>query len=135
MAHFVPCHKEISAEEIVDPFIDNCYKLHGVPKVIVFDRDSRFVGQFRQSFMRKLNTKLNMSKARYPHTDDLTEHVNETMQLLLRCYITRPRFDRVSHLPMVEFYYNCSINEALKKIPFEVSYDFQQLLLLISYYH
>ena len=37
MAHFVPCHKEKNAEDTVDLFIDNCYKLHGVPKVIVFD--------------------------------------------------------------------------------------------------
>ena len=39
MAHFVPCHKEITAEDIADIFIDNCYKLHGAPKVIVSDMD------------------------------------------------------------------------------------------------
>jgi hypothetical protein len=55
MAHFVPCHKEIRAEESVDLFIDNFYKLHGVPKVIVFDKDPQFVGKLWQSFMRKLN--------------------------------------------------------------------------------
>ncbi len=37
MAHFVPCHKEITTEESADLFISNCYRLHGVPKVIVFD--------------------------------------------------------------------------------------------------
>jgi hypothetical protein len=35
----------------------------------------------------------------------------------------------VSHLPMVKFYYNYSINEALKHSPFEVSYGFQQATL------
>ncbi len=35
MAHFAPCHKEITTKEIVDLFLDNCYKLHGVPKFIV----------------------------------------------------------------------------------------------------
>ena len=71
--------------------IDNCYKLHGVPKVIVPDRDPRFVGNFIsgwQSFMRKLNTKLNMSTARHPQTDGLTKRVNETMQKILCCYTT-----------------------------------------------
>ena len=76
MAHFVPCHKEITSKYIAYVFIDNCYKLHGVPRVIVSDRDPRFVGKFWQSFMRKLNTKLNMSKARHPQTDGLTERVN-----------------------------------------------------------
>jgi hypothetical protein len=125
MAHFVPCHKEITAEDTADLFIDNCYKLHGVPKVIVSDRDPRFVGKFWQSFMRKLNTKLNMSTARHPQTDGLTERVNETLQILLRCYTAESGFDWVSHLPMVEFYYNCAINEASKHSPFEVSYGFQ----------
>ncbi len=125
MADFVPCHKEITAEETTHLFIDNCYRLHGVPKVIVSDRDPRFVGNFWQSFMRKLNTKLNMSTARHPQTDGLTERVNETMQILLRCYTTESRFDWVSHLPMVEFYYNCSINESSKHSPFEISYGFQ----------
>jgi hypothetical protein len=39
MDHFVPCHKKITSEDSADLFIDNCYKLHGVPKVIVSDRD------------------------------------------------------------------------------------------------
>ncbi len=124
MAYFVPCHKEIIEEETADLFIDNCYKLHGVPKVIVSDRDPRFVGKFWQSFMRKLNTKLNMSTARHPQTYGLTKHVNETMQILLRCYTTESGFDWVSHLPMIEFYYNCSLNEASKHSPFEASYGF-----------
>ena len=112
MTHFVPCHKEMTADEIVDLVIDNCYKLHGVPKVIVSDRDPRFVGKFWQSCMRKLNTKLNMSTARHPQTDGLTERVNETMQILLRCYTTESGFDWVSYLRTIEFNYNCSINEA-----------------------
>jgi transposase InsO family protein len=86
MAHFVPCHKEITAEESSELFIDNCYKLHSVPKVIVSNRDPNFVGKFWQSFMRKFNIKLYMSTVRRPRTDGFTERVNETKQTLLRCY-------------------------------------------------
>jgi len=53
MAHFVPCRKKINGKESADLFISNCYRLHGVPKVIVFDRDPKFVGIFWQSFMGK----------------------------------------------------------------------------------
>jgi len=38
MAPFVPCLKEFTAEETIELFIDKCYRLHGVPKVIVYDR-------------------------------------------------------------------------------------------------
>jgi hypothetical protein len=66
-----------------------------------------------------------MSTARHPQTNGLTERVNETMKMLLRCYTIKSGFDWVSHLPMVEFYYNCFINEASRHSPFEVSYGFQ----------
>jgi hypothetical protein len=93
MAHFVPCHKENTTEETADLFIDNCYKLHYVPKAIVSDTDPRFVGRCWQSFMRKLNTKLNMSMARYPQIYGLTERVNKTMQIFLGCYTSEFGFD------------------------------------------
>jgi hypothetical protein len=125
MAHFVPCHKEITAEESADLFISNRYRLHGVPKFIVSGRDPKFVGKFWQSFIGKLNTRLNMSTARHPRTDDLTERVNQTMQTLLRCYCAESDFDWTSHFSMVELYYNCSINEATSHSPFEVMYGFQ----------
>jgi len=31
MDHFVPYHKEITSKESIDLFMNNCYKLHGVP--------------------------------------------------------------------------------------------------------
>jgi len=126
MAHFFPCHKEIIAKETDDLCIDIRYKLRCVPKVIVFDRDPRFVGKFWQSFMRKLNKKLNMSTTRHPQTDGLNERANETMQIRwLRFYTAKSKFDWVFRLPMVEFYYNCYINKASKYSPFELSYGFQ----------
>jgi hypothetical protein len=66
-----------------------------------------------------------MSTARHPQTDGLTERVNETMQTLLRCYCAESGFDWTSQLSMVEFYYNCSTNEAAKHSPFEVMSCFQ----------
>jgi len=118
-------YKETTTEEAGDLSIDYCYKLHGVPKVIVCDKDPRFDGKFRHSFMRNSNTKLNMSTARHPQTYGFTERVNETMQIVLRCYTIQSGFDWVSQLSMVEFDYNCNIIEASKHSPFEVSYGFQ----------
>jgi hypothetical protein len=120
---FIPCRKEVTDEGIVDLFIDHCYGLHDVSRVIVSDKDSYIVSEFRQSFTMKLNTKLNMSTARYLQIDGLIiERVNEMMLILLRCYATESGFDWVSHLPTNEFCYNYSINEASQQSPFEVSY-------------
>ena len=52
------------------------------------------------------------------------------MQTLLRCYCAESGLDWTSHLSMVEFYYNCSINEATSHSPFEVVYGLQPSTLL-----
>ena len=75
--------------------------------------------------MGKLDTKLNTSTARHLRIDDLTERVNHSMQILLRCYCAESGFDWTSHLSMVELYYNCFINDATSDSPFEVMYGFQ----------
>jgi hypothetical protein len=41
-----------------------------------------------------------MSTAIHPKTHGLTKRVNETMQILLRCYTIECGFDWVSHLTM-----------------------------------
>jgi hypothetical protein len=135
MAHFFPCHKEITAEELANLFIDDCYRLHGLPRVIVSDKDPKFAGKFWQTFMEKVNTKLNMSRARHPRMDGLTDRVNQTMQTCVRGYCGESGFDWTSHLCMVEFYYNCSINEATSQSPFEVMYGFQPSTSSIDWCH
>ena len=139
MAHYVSCHKEIPAKESEDLLFGNCYKLHGVPKIIVSARDPKCVGKFWQICMGKLNIQLNMSTSRrHSRSDGLMERVNQIMQILLRCYCAKYGFDWTSHLSMVEIYYNCSIKEASTHSPYEVMYGYQsytpagRLLPLIS---
>jgi hypothetical protein len=96
MAHFVPCHKKINAKESAYLFTSIFYRLHGISKVVVSDRDPKFVGKIYQSCMGKLNTKLNINTARHLRTDGLTERVNQAMQTLMRCYCAESGFDWTS---------------------------------------
>ena len=66
-----------------------------------------------------------MSIARHPSTDRLMKRINQTMQTLLRCYCAESGFDWTSHLGMVEFYYNCSIDEATTNSLFEAMCGYQ----------
>ena len=125
MAHFAPCHDEVTAEEAADMFVHHCYRLHGVPRVLVSDRDPRFISTFWQSLWKRLGTRLNMSTARRPQTDGLTERVNETMQSLLRCYCAEAGYDWYDQLDMIEFQYNSSMSESTQHSPFESTYGFQ----------
>ena len=38
MVHFAPCTKEISADQYAQLFVDNVFRLHGTPEVIILDR-------------------------------------------------------------------------------------------------
>ena len=68
----------------------------------MYVRDPRLVTYIWQLLMMRLNTKLNMSTARYPRIDDLNELVEKRMQILLSCYRVESRSDWVSHLSLVE---------------------------------
>ena len=43
--HFAPCTKEITASEYAKIFVDTVFRHHGLPEVIISDRDPRFYQQ------------------------------------------------------------------------------------------
>ena len=86
--HFIPLRHPFNAQKVAEVFLDNVYKLHGMPKYIISDRDPIFTSQFWKMLIARTGTQLNMSTANHPETDGHTERVNQQVECYLRCFIS-----------------------------------------------
>ena len=72
MAHFIRCFKTCDDTNIANIFFKEIVRLHGLPRNIVSDRDSKFLGNFRKTLWKKLGTDLSFSSTYHPHIDGET---------------------------------------------------------------
>ncbi|GKE86500.1 putative reverse transcriptase domain-containing protein [Tanacetum coccineum] len=95
---------------------------HGVPVLIIFDRDGRFTSHFWKSLNRALGTRLDMSTAYHPKTDGQSDRTIQKLEDMLHaCVLDFGKgWDR--HLPLVEFSYNNSYHTSIKDASFKVLY-------------
>ena len=49
MAHFIPTRKTATAEQCAKLMVENCFKLHGIPKRMVSDNDIEFLAHHHSS--------------------------------------------------------------------------------------
>lgn len=84
-AHFIPLSHPYTASTFAKAFLDNIYKLHGLPTYIVSDRDKVFLSHFWQSLFKLMKVQLNFSTAYHPQSDSQTEVVNKCLECYLRC--------------------------------------------------
>ena len=83
-------------------------RLHGRPKKIISDRDSRFTSRFWTSLQSALGTQLNLGTTYHPEIDGKTERLNQVMEDMLRMYVMDNQTHWEKYIPLVEFAYNNS---------------------------
>lgn len=121
-AHFIPLKHPFSAHQVAIAFVDNVYKLHGLPKVIVSDRDPIFTSKLWTELFKLTETTLAMSSSRHPQTDGQTERVNQCLETYLRCFVHACLRKWRHWLPLSEFWYNTSFHSAIQMTPFHALY-------------
>ena len=128
MSHFIPCSDTITAKDLSSLFLQNIFRLHGLPKDIVSDRGSVFNSKFWQDLLNQFNVKSNLSTAFHPQTDGQTERINSVLEQYLRIYVNYQQDNWSSLLPFAEFSYNNAEQASTKKSPFFSNYGYHPSL-------
>src|SRR5713226_4590709 len=105
-AHFILVKSTHETDDIAKIFMKEIFKLHGLPKAIVSDRDVKFTSNFWKGLFAYLGTKLNFSTAYHPQIDGKTERVNQVLEDMLRMYVMDKPTKWQDYLHLVEFSYN-----------------------------
>nr|GEY59232.1 putative reverse transcriptase domain-containing protein [Tanacetum cinerariifolium] len=95
---------------------------HGIPVLIISDRNPRFASNFWRSLQNALGTRLDMSTAYHPENNGKSERTIQTLEDMLRACAIDFGKGWVNHLPLVEFSYNNSYHASIKTAPFEALY-------------
>ena len=127
MIHLVPTVKTCSAQEAATLIINNVVRLHGIPRIIISDRDPRFTASLYQGIEAALGIKHAFSSAFHPETDGQTERTNRVVEDYLRHYVNTTQTDWEEHLAMAEFAYNNAYHSATQSTPFLLNYGVEPL--------
>nr|GEU31244.1 hypothetical protein [Tanacetum cinerariifolium] len=118
-AHFIPLTHPFTASQVAQLFLNQVYKLHGLPESIVSDKDKVFISNFWKALFAELKVKLKLSTACYPQTDGQTEVVNRSLACYLRCMCGEKPKEWVKWLSLAEFWYNTNYHTLAKTTPYE----------------
>jgi hypothetical protein len=121
-AHFIPVRDTYDVTDVARVFLRKVIRLHGIPKKITSDRDSKFTSRFWISLQPVLGTQLNLSTSYHPETDGKTKRVNQVMEDMLRMYVMDNQTQWEKYLPLVEFAYNNSYHSSIGMPPYEALY-------------
>jgi hypothetical protein len=82
--HFILVKLTHKAMNIVDVYMRDIVRLHGIPKTIVSDRDTKFTSKFWKGLFNGFGTKLNFSTSYHPETHGQIGRANQVIEDMLR---------------------------------------------------
>jgi hypothetical protein len=110
-------------------FMDNIHKLHGLPRVLISDRDRIFTSSFWQKVFTALKVELHFSTSYHLESDCKTERVNQCLEQYLISTAFKEPQKWGDWIPAAEWWYNTAYHTTIKTYPFEALYGYKPLQL------
>ena len=117
-----PTKGTVSAADVAKIFVDSVVRVHGLPRTIVLDRDSKFISHFLNKVLKNIQTTLAMLSGSCPKTDSQIERVNQTIEEIMRAYVGRQHNNWDQWLSMVGFVCNNIVHSSTGFMPFYLCY-------------
>ena len=130
MCHFIPCWDKITAAEIAKLYWAHVGRLHGIPSVIISDRDPKFTSKFWRELWRIMGTSLRMGSGYHPQSSGQVERLNQHLEQTLRCTMHQLGAHAIAWreiLPTVEFSINNTPSRVTGYSPFYLNYGYHPL--------
>jgi len=64
--HFIPVQSTLKVVQIANVFMKHIFRLHGIPEVIIFDRDVKFTSALWKALFVGLGTQMHFSTTYHP---------------------------------------------------------------------
>ncbi|GJX73341.1 putative reverse transcriptase domain-containing protein [Tanacetum coccineum] len=104
-AHFLAIREDYSTEKFAKIYFDEIVARHGVPVLIISNRDGRFTSRCWQTVQKALGTRLDMSTAYHPQTDGQSERTIQTLEDIyhssIRCASFEALYGRKCRSPIL----------------------------------
>ena len=84
---------KISSKGIARIYKDEIWKLHGILKKILSDKEPQFILRFIEELTKALGTKRILSTAYHPQSDGQTKRINQDIGTFLQHYINYQQND------------------------------------------
>ena len=106
--YFLPVKTTDPVRKLAKLYLEEIIRLHGVPVLIVSNRDARFTSTFWNELQADFGTWLKFSTASHSQTDGQSERTIQTLEDMLRvCTLDFPR-SLTRKVALMEFAYNNS---------------------------
>jgi hypothetical protein len=105
-SHFIPMHTMDMALGSAQLYLQNVWKLHGLPKSILSDRGPQFVAEFMHKLYRLLGIMISSSTAYHSQSNGQTKRVNQELKQYILVFMNEQQDNWNTLFPLREFAYN-----------------------------